>query len=82
MAKFTNVGFIGVPKKDANKRYFKLNDKVAKLTIEMVDGTKVSLKGGEYLNVGQPRKNDKMSDEEFETLKSWKKMELYHVADE
>ncbi len=82
MAKFTNLGFIGVPKKDANKRYFKLDDKVRSLTVEMQDGSKVELKGGDFLNVQQPRKGKEQSEESYEALKAWKKMELFHVASE
>lgn len=74
MAKFKNVGFVGVPKAKPDNRYIK---------IKLPEGMeKLVLKSGDFLTLMKPRKSEKQSDEQFAELLQWKRFDILQVTDE
>jgi hypothetical protein len=70
-----SIGYVGVPKKDATKRYIRVNKGVTLKAI-LEDGTELTIPGGSYINMFPPRKSDKQTDEQFEELAKWKRFDI------
>lgn len=81
MAKFTNLGYVGVPKKDPKKRYIKTGKGVT-LIIKTADGTELTLPEGSFISMMEPKLRKGQSEEEFEQMKQWKRFDLLVVTDE
>jgi hypothetical protein len=75
------IGYVGVPKKDATKRYMRLNKGIT-LKVILENGTEVTLPPESYLNMFAPRKGDKQSDEQFEELSKWKRFDICVAIDD
>lgn len=81
MAKFHNLGFVGVPKADAKKRYAKIN-KGYTVVVKTPSGAEITLPEGSFINMFEPRKSEKQTDEQFEALKAWKRFDLVVITDD
>lgn len=81
MAKFTKVGSIRIPKGKLDKRYFKLDDKVTKVTFEFNDGNRMTLKAGDTMHVGPIMQGKTETDDAFALRQSWMKSEVLIISD-
>lgn len=81
MAKFTNIGYVGVPKKDPKKRYIKTSKGVT-LSIRTADGQEITLPEGSFISMMEPRKGEKQTDEQFAEQQQWKRFNLVVVTEE
>jgi hypothetical protein len=81
MAKFHNLGFVGVPKGDAKKRYLKI-EKGVTLTIKTKDGSELTLPEGSYINMFEPRQRKGESEEQFGERKKWQRFDVTVIVDE
>lgn len=70
-----SIGYVGVPKKDATKRYIRVNKGVTLKAI-LEDGTEVTIPGGSYINMFPPRKGKNQTDEQFEEVSQWKRFDI------
>lgn len=69
MVKFKRIGYVGVPKKDASKRYIKITEDV-------------QLKKDSFLSMLKPKQGEKMSDEDFAALCEWKRFDILLVTED
>ena len=81
MAKFTSIGYVGVPKKDATKRYIKTNKGVT-LVVKTADGKEITLPEGSYISMFEPKQRKGQSEEQFAEQKAWKRFDLVVTTDE
>lgn len=71
MAKFKTIGHIAKSKKDPKKSYICLEETVT-----------ASRDKKTYLQLFEPRKSDKQTDDDFAQLLSWKRFDVVQVIEE
>lgn len=81
MAKFSTIGYVGVPKKDPKKRYIKTNKGVT-LIVKLASGEEIVLPEGSFISMLEPRKGEKQTDEQFQEQQKWKRFNLVIVENE
>lgn len=76
-----SIGYVGVPKKDATKRYIRVNKGVTLKAI-LEDGTEVTIPGGSYINMFPPRQGKNQTAEQFEEISQWKRFDILVSVDD
>ncbi len=69
MPKYNTIGYVAKSQKDPKKSYIKITKDV-------------SLTKGAIVQLFEPRKSDKDTEEKFNEVKQWKRFDLVQISDD